>query len=601
MKIRFFTLLTTLSLLASGCSDTPMTESPTPDRKMKVIVGSSPSLDIETRTQIGEDGSSVQWKESDKITLWAVNLRQESVVDAVDFALFHYNSEFSTARFTADIPTMEAGSYTYYALSPRPNHYDMTQGVASFDIPSTQNGDRDLSCDVMVATPVKADALKEGDNSSKVNFQFSHKVHLLKIRIAENRLGQPIERLTLKFPVAVTGSMQVNMQDAAAAPTVTESEAGKLLTLNLTKPIDKGDVIYAAIAPVELQAQDKIEIRAYGTGERSLGVKMSGKAFAAGHTTPVALSIPSAQPATRLRFTLDGDGTAVIGEKVTALHLIASGQETLPNGTARQTLTPTGNNTYELSYYDSETPDLSGKAFTLEFETENTLVRREVTLPQINSGAENRLEVVVPPLYFEDFSSVAAFDYHTNVVSGFTQDGKNYAPEDLSKYGLKGGWSGTRVGAAAGKGLRIACRVNVAVIAYNYDGRVDSAPISAIKEGRQVNLEVSFDYAGDRQLAGSVKSGNPLLTFGWTNTQGPIDITHATEHILIDKQELPAEGDGKGTPLYDKVKNTMTRNITGATNQTRLTFHITDNVPKSFNGFSMFWIYIDNVKVKIAK
>lgn len=600
MKIKFLTLLGALSLLGSGCSDPTVTDSTVPDRRVKVIVGSSPRIDIATRTEIGEDGTTVHWQEEDKITLWAVNARNEGSVDATDFALYHYNADFSTARFTADIPSMAQGTYTYYALSPRPRQYDLARRKASYTLPSTQDGGRQPACDVMVAAPVTAEALKEGDNSSMVNFRFAHKIHLLKIRIAANRLGKPVDRLTLRFPVAVTGQMEVDMQDAAAAPTVTDSEEGRLLRLTLPRPVNTGDVVYAAIAPTALGEQDKIEIRAFSGEAQSQGAEMPGKDFAAGHTTPIALTIPREQPATRVEFSLDGDGTQTIGEPLTALTLVAPDGLTLPNGTLRQPLTPSGDNRYELRYHDSYTTDLSGKTLTLEFETENTLTRRKVTLPRLNEGKGNRIEVGVPSLYVEDFASVQAFDYHTAVVKGFTQDGRNYAPVELAQYGLEG-WTGTRVGAAAGKGLRIACRVNVAVIAYNYDGRVDSSPITAIKEGRKVNLEVTFGYAADRQLSGSVKDGNPLLTVGSTREQGPIDITRATENIVVDKQQLPAEGDGKGTPLYDKMKNTMTRHITNADNQTRLTFHITDNASGSFNGYAVYWIYLDNVKVRIAK
>lgn len=599
MNLKSWTLIGLAALLATGCSDKPEAETARPDRTMKVIVGSSPQLDITTRTATDPDGIHIQWLDSDKITLWAENSRQEKVIDAADFALYHYNADFASARFTGDVPPMADDTYTYYATSPRPVETDPATLTATFPLPDIQDGDTRLEGDVLVAAPVNAGALQEGDNSNRVNFRFSHKIHLLKIRLAGNRLDAPIERLTLTFPVPVTGRLLVDTRDPAAPAQLLPSEEGKVLDLRFTTPKTVGETVYAVIAPTRLTAADRIGIKAYSHDAASQTVSFPAKEFLEGHTTPIALTVPVAQPMTSLRFALDDDGLQRIGERVTSFTLIAPEGVLLPNGTRQQRFDCQSDSECELRYDAEAHADLSGQRLEVLFETESTLTRGEVTLPRITPQEVNAVTLNVPYLFYEDFSALNTFDYHTNAPAA---DAMNYAPIALDQYGLNG-WTGTRVGGEQTHGLRIYCRVNFAFNkSFHYDGRVDSAPVSGIKEGKRVTLEVSFDFAGDSELSGKNRTGSPLLTIGSTETQGPIAIEEAAQNIVLDKKPLTAEGDDNGTPLYGKLQNTMSLHLPNAGSKSRITFHITHNVRGgAFAGYSNFWIYLDNVKVKIVK
>ena len=49
-----------------------------------------------------------------------------------------------------------------------------------------------------------------------------------------------------------------------------------------------------------------------------------------------------------------------------------------------------------------------------------------------------------------------------------------------------------------------------------YRGRVDSAPLAHIKEGKSVKVRVSFNYTGYS------KERTPQISYGWDTTQGAV-------------------------------------------------------------------------------
>lgn len=55
---------------------------------------------------------SVKWASDDQIALWAVNSRSETVFSKQAFKLYHYNTDYNTAKFRGDIPQMPADTYT---------------------------------------------------------------------------------------------------------------------------------------------------------------------------------------------------------------------------------------------------------------------------------------------------------------------------------------------------------------------------------------------------------------------------------------------------------------------------------------------------------
>ena len=181
MRINFRIILLALPLVFGACSDSSDADTRPATETISVSVGSGPKIDIESedksRTQLGEDGVSVKWASDDQIALWAVNSRSETVFSKQAFKLYHYNTDYNTAKFRGDIPQMPADTYTYYAVSPVPSESDGTQ--ATYLIPDVQDGGFNGDWDVMVADPVKAPALEKNDTGETVQFQFRHKVHVL--------------------------------------------------------------------------------------------------------------------------------------------------------------------------------------------------------------------------------------------------------------------------------------------------------------------------------------------------------------------------------------------------------------------------------------
>ena len=256
MRIHSRTILPALMLLALGCSKEEAGVS-APDGLITATVGSGPQIEVKPLTELGDDGISVRWSTGDKIALWALNAEGETILDGTQFALWHYDQDYDAAKFTAQIEPMAEGTYDYYALSPIPSSVSGT--TASYVIASEQKGVFDGRYDIMIASPVKgAGALQEGDNSELINFRFTHKVHVLKIEIASNALGEPIEALELTFPRAIAGTMNADIRDAEAAPTLTGGV--NKLTLRPSAAVDAGSTLMAVIAPADIPSSEEIVI-----------------------------------------------------------------------------------------------------------------------------------------------------------------------------------------------------------------------------------------------------------------------------------------------------------------------------------------------------
>ena len=73
--MKFRTTLFALLLLAASCSKTAEPGVHPEAGTLRVTVGSGPRLDIaaDTRTALGDDGTTVRWCDGDEIALWATN------------------------------------------------------------------------------------------------------------------------------------------------------------------------------------------------------------------------------------------------------------------------------------------------------------------------------------------------------------------------------------------------------------------------------------------------------------------------------------------------------------------------------------------------
>ncbi len=593
--MRIWTPLLAVVLLVASCADS-RDEAWQPERKMiNVTVGSAPraGIGIESRTMLGEDGVTVRWADDDRIAMWAVDASDNEVFSATTFSLWHYSSTYDRAKFRGDVPEMAQGEYTYYAVSPLPASTSNTQ--ATYTIPNVQNGTFDGACDVMVASPITGGALVEGDNNEAMQLRFHHKIHVLKIRVTGSDLGEPIHRLEITFPGAVTGNMTVDAAYPEMSPVLTSGS--NVLTINLAEPITGERTVYAIIAPVEFTADQQVEIRAYGERRQSLPGTFAGKEFAEGHTTPIRLRIPEAD-AIKIYIDLTESGDDTLGEPITQFTLSADGA-TFDNGGSTRTFTSTGEGRYEMTFYDYPA-SLEGKTVTVEYESEHALITRSFTMPQIIKNKESVASLAVPYLYEEYFDGLTA-SFENGTVHK-TSDSKNYDPITLDQYGLPG-WSGVRIGGQTGTSLRICSRVEGGMgIMARYNGRADSAPLSNLKASANVNVSLSFDYSSARYNAQGGNSGNPLLTLGHTTTQGSIKIGTDLQNVVMTDKVLENDTSGTENTLYGTLNHAITgQQLNGVTAQSRISWLVENNRGSSFAANGMYWLYIDNIRVSITK
>lgn len=576
MRINFRIILLALPLVFGACSDSSDADTRPAAETISVSVGSGPKIDIESedksRTQLGEDGVSVKWASDDQIALWAVNSRSETVFSKQAFKLYHYNTDYNTAKFRGDIPQMPADTYTYYAVSPVPSESDGTQ--ATYLIPDVQDGGFNGDWDVMVADPVKAPALKKNDTGETVQFQFRHKVHVLKIRIPKNDLGEKVSEITLAFPQPVTGRMTVDAADPDAAPTLTGGD--NTLTLRFDTPKDAGDAVFAVIAPIELTADQAVTITAICEAGESEPRDIAGKHFSEGHTTPIAYHIPAiGRYYTRLNFSLPADkGTATLGETVEKITLTAPEGSLFDNGTNVRQFTPDAEGKYTMVLKPSWTDNLSGKTVTVRYESESAVVSNTLTMPQITESGSSDITFSVPYLLAEDFSKASSF-------TGGSSTSGSAAGNDLSDKGLSGWVGGQRLEIDAGKCAVLRMYSN---LGGPYHSRIDTAPITSIKEGKTPRVKVTFNCDWKKN-----KSKEMKITVGLsTETNLNSSISNSTNITLTDNKSASA----------DNIPTSHETMISSFGRNSRIAWKTNG----SNGGFVFAYdnVYLDNIKVSIV-
>lgn len=572
MRNKFRTILLALPLLAS-CSDLQQPGRGPAGETLRVTVGSGPRIAIEadaaTRTSLGDDGVSVAWTTGDRIALWALDDASQVALDGAVLTLYRYNASYDSAQFTGDVPAvMERDTYTYYAVSPVPA--EVAGMKASFDIPAVQNGAFDGACDVMVAEPVVGPALVEGDNSETVNFRFRHMIHVLKIRIPSNRLGEAVSEMTLVFPEPVAGRMTVDIADPTAAPTI--ADGSRTLTLRFDQPKTEGDTVYAVIAPLDLTADRKIAVKAVGATRESRTLEFAGKAFTAGHTTPIAYHIPAVGPTT-VRFTLADTGEESLGERIGSFTLTApEGFDLDGNGSNECTFPVAEAGNYDLTF-ETFPESLQGATLAVRYESENALLDGSLTVPQLKPGGTTTAATLrVPALLEEDFSRCDAF-------KGPQKTGDQLGTE-LSAAGLPGWYAGARC-----EGIAATCANlrSYSDLGGPYHSRLDSRPLAGIKPGKTVSVKLVFraDWVKN-------KSASMGLIVGRTSD-------HYLNSAIDDATNLPMTDNGAATPDNIPTEHTVTiANLTAAQSIAWKT--------DGRNGtmFNYEDLYIDRIRVSIA-
>ena len=579
-----------------------------------LAVGDTPG----TRTEYDVATRRFVWNDGDVLAVWAKASDGTFALDNQKFSLLASGAgrqpdgepDKSSAYFTSTLSSqMPEGTYSYYMTYPLPESVSGT--TATFAVPAVQDGLASGGVDVLVAEPAVGAALTPIEEAVPVNpdnvlnVRMKHLLHYLRFYIPEgcNSLEEPVTRIEFTMPQAVAGKVSVDVTDASTA-SLGEGVTG--MKLGLRKPIDESadgmDVAVAGIFPPQTaySADERMEVSIYSENKWASLEPMSleGRTFEAGHITPVPLRPTEARQLYKLKFTLASNN---LGEDPYNIKLSLPEGVNWP-GSSSNVLAFDGTHAGLIKVGDTfvvETKDeaefraLSSQSLTISYESESALVTETLALGDLSSASNVAYFLNCPYLFFEDFSGVEEF-------SSFDQYGKKLESIAGSKSPVSflNGWSAARAGAQAGTAIRIACRRETLA---DYPARADSPSLSGLKNGVTVNLDVNFDYSMNRQ---------GYATWGITIPESQ------TVHIgYITTSDALKSGDDKGSfPINFDVKET-----TGSyTNINHNYNYVLEGVKADVNAplrlswrttpehdvgtsNTTYWLYIDNIRVKIKK
>ena len=620
--MRLFNITFVFCITLLGCGKN---EIAAPSLKSPVTVGFWIG-EPQSRTVIDDNGRSTLWSKDDIVSLWAedVQIGGYSLYNQY-FKIYFRNLPATSACFTATLASaMEAGQYRYYAAYPVPQSVNGTQAV--FALPATQDGRISNGSAIMIATPCTSTELKplevidDGDRyevtDRGLSLKMQHKLHALRFYIPSgyNTLGEPVRRIRLTMPQDIAGTVTTDFTDPSAQALLTDGT--NTVTLDLIEPLDESaeDTRQYACASVFPPTQtyadgDLLDVILFSDNyaARAQEIDLAGCTFPAGHVTPVVLHPQEKAQRYSIRFTLAENH---LGEDIQKITLTAPAEWnstimlTVPTGCSWST---DGNNLtisaaegttiktgecFEIGFDSFDDTSIAlyrslNGIFTAEYESEHAWHLTQQFSLDTQTGNIAQADLAVPYLFFEDFSNVGGFSSNDAY--------KTSSAGSKDAYSFLSGWTGGRIGAETGQSIRIACRRETSA---DYPARVDSAPITVLKSA--VNITVTFDYGADNQYGGLAIGNNgdvgQTCTIGYVTTDtayksGATDGTFEDDNSFYIKEY---------TGSYTNLPHTDTYTIHDAPEWFRLTWR-TDVEHQAGTTNTTAWLYIDNIKVQIAR
>ena len=591
-----------IMLLAASCSRAPLTE---PERG-PVTVGFGVGA-----TKISTDASSglLSWEDTDEISVWAKNSAGAAALSANTFKLAA--SHKAMAYFTAEIPSpMQEDSYTYRCLYPEAE--TLEGGLASYSIGAQQYQGSEpcvLWGEASHGPLTPIDETRPVDDEALMNLRMSSLLHYFRFFIPEGSdlLGQPVQKIKFSMPERIAGTIKVNPDNGQIDAIEGASQEIVLEGLSLSE----GAYALAAIIPpgdTYLEGET-MSITLYGSDKYATiePLVLKGRDFKAGHITSVAMRANQLHDFYRLRFNYESN---LLGEDLQSITLSLEDGSNWPE-TDRPKLVFANRDGSTLSVGQSldiafENKDnylsLSGKNIIVTYESENTLIQKSVTLSIDAASLSSTSSLACPYLFAEDFSNASTGRTGFNINGDLSATGHSTKTIEGTKYGLPG-WTANQAAVledSGNKAMAIRHENQTYGLQGTYRGRVDSAPLAHIKEGKSVKVRVSFNYTG---YSTSTKR-TPQISYGWDTTQGAVVGYYQKGSSVIKGGALIANlaGDKVSAPTDGSVSNisvSASFEIPDCTSLTRLSWDCYG--ANSGTGITQEWIFIDDIYVQIIK
>lgn len=557
--------------------------------------------DEDTKTVLEPESGFFSWETDDRIAVWAYDASGNSVLESQPFTLLARGNSNRRAYFTSVLPSaMTEGDYSYYLAYPYPESVSGTTAV--FTLPSVQDGKASGGTGICISDRVAAGALQPFDETAPVDQTLSfnaglrHILHYLRFYVPEgcNILGEPIKSIEFTMPQPTAGEVQVNVLDRSASL----SGGGNKIKLNLEELLAENEFAAAGIFPPQsIYAEgDYMNIRVFSENAYSdlEPISLAGRNFQAGHITSVPMRITSIGQIYNIYFSFVSNN---LGEEVQKITVSLPSPIT-SDGVSRRDFVFSHEDgsaislgeTFRISTIEAaEFAALSSLSASVTYESENAKVSESLSFPALGqSDTSCSFSLNCPYLFFEDFSTLEAFsnnDEYTSGSNAIKNEAVEFAP----------GWSAVRAGGQAGTAIRLAARRETAL--NRMHSRCDTPAFSGIKEGKTINVEVSFAYSFNRKESKSTIYGYPKLgatvSIGSTTSTDTIkseDDGTFVHSVYVDNT----------VGSYSIIDNQFLGELEGMSSQSRLSIKLyPDNHISGTNG--TYWLYIDNIKVTITK